>query len=102
MSKFYYLDGQNKKGPYTEEELINLNLNNDTLVWKKGFDNWKFIKDIPELKEIIPPPVPPKRASISSKSGIKRRIFYSFIILCICIAVSLLFAYYSSELLKEK
>lgn len=44
--KYYYLDGIEKKGPYSLEELISRKLNPNTLVFKEGSENWVKISEI--------------------------------------------------------
>ena len=58
MKEYYYLDGLEKKGPFTEQELINLNLSSETLIWTEGYENWTALKDFPDLLKIIPPSLP--------------------------------------------
>ena len=61
MEQYYYMDGQNRKGPFAIEALSNENINGETLAWKEGMDDWIKIKDIPELEPVlrkIPPPAP--------------------------------------------
>ncbi len=50
---YYYLDGLDKKGPYTSEELKNRNLKPETLVFSDGMDSWKPIKEIETLNSIL-------------------------------------------------
>lgn len=54
MTVWYYVEGKDKVGPIEEEEFINLFksgiLNEQSYVWRKGFDNWAFSKDVDELK----------------------------------------------------
>jgi len=51
--QYYYLDGLDKKGPYTKEELKGRSLNSDTLVFSDGMGSWKQIKDIPDLNTFL-------------------------------------------------
>src|SRR5690606_11828193 len=46
---YYYLDGLEKKGPYTVEELKVRNLKPETLVFSEEMENWKPIKEIESL-----------------------------------------------------
>ena len=58
MTKYFYLDGVNKLGPFTKEQLVNENINRDTKIWYYGLDDWTNISDIDDLKEVfncIPP-----------------------------------------------
>ena len=53
---WYYVEGEKRIGPVKEEELISKikegTLREDNFVWKKGFDNWKKVKDVDELSSI--------------------------------------------------
>lgn len=59
---WYYLEGNEKKGPLSEEELKGLILkkaiSNQTNVWKEGMNSWKKASECDELND-SPPPLPP-------------------------------------------
>ena len=68
--EFYYLDGKEQKGPYSIDQLKELNLKSDTLIWEESFDNWKPLRDVEELKVLLrktPPPPPIIDTNASSK-----------------------------------
>lgn len=48
--KYYYLDGIEKKGPYTLPEIRSRNLNSDTLVFREGSKEWIRLSDVEDLK----------------------------------------------------
>tara|TARA_Y100001954_G_C15828877_1_gene613831 strand:+ start:7932 stop:8708 length:777 start_codon:yes stop_codon:yes gene_type:complete len=54
---WYYVEGEKRVGPIKEEQLIikikEGDLGEDNFVWKKGFDNWKKLKDVSELSNIV-------------------------------------------------
>lgn len=52
---YYYLDGLDKKGPYTVEELRARNVTFDTMVFTEGMANWEPIHSLPELSEKLFP-----------------------------------------------
>ena len=56
MVTWYYVVGSERVGPITFEALkllfLNKQINNSTYVWKKGFQNWERIEDVPELSSI--------------------------------------------------
>lgn len=62
-----------QKGPYTPKEVEHLittqQLDGDSYIWKEGFDNWKFIKDLPEFAKFLSratvQPEPENKASAS-------------------------------------
>lgn len=58
----YYLEKNGKQiGPFRLEEMKRKNLKSDMLAWHDGLENWRKIKDIPELNDIVnklPPPIP--------------------------------------------
>lgn len=60
MKKYFYSNGQEKEGPVTLEELKQKNIQEKTMIWHEGLDDWKEAENIDELKEIfelIPPPI---------------------------------------------
>lgn len=63
MKQYFYVEGGSQQGPFTIEELVEKNLNLDTLVWKEGMANWQKIAEVAELAPIfkalmVPPPIP--------------------------------------------
>ena len=50
--KYYYLDGIEKKGPYTLEEIIYRNLSSDTMIYREDKTNWLALSDFEELNQI--------------------------------------------------
>lgn len=60
MSKYFYLDGVKKCGPFTKDELKGQQLSRGTKVWCYGMDSWTNLSDVPELIELttsIPPDI---------------------------------------------
>ena len=61
MKHYFYSDGEKQKGPFTFEQLKKENIDKDTLVWFEGLSDWKPVKEIKELEDILqltPPPIP--------------------------------------------
>lgn len=57
MESWYYVEKGQRQGPIPQESLLeklktNVLSEND-YVWKKGFDNWKKVKDIDELQTVV-------------------------------------------------
>lgn len=50
--KYYYLDGIEKKGPYTLEEIISRNLSSDTMIYREDKTNWLALSNFEELNQI--------------------------------------------------
>lgn len=103
MKKYYYLDGLNRKGPYSEEDLIAFNLDSDTLIWTEGLENWTPLKNVTNLLKVMPPPIPDKDITLQinettvippiSKKVLGEKTMkttYSVLILIILICVSIL------------
>lgn len=70
--EFYYLDEKVQKGPLNIEQLKFVGLKPDTLVWTDGFDKWKQVKEVDELKVFLkstPPPPPIVDNSFNSTSN---------------------------------
>jgi hypothetical protein len=47
---YYYLDGIEKRGPYSLEEIHSRNLSSDTLVFRDGSKKWVRLSDIEDIK----------------------------------------------------
>lgn len=67
MKEYFYLIGKDQHGPFTIEELKHKGLTSETLVWFDGIENWKKVKDLPELVNLINikkvPPPPPEESN---------------------------------------
>lgn len=73
---WYYAEGDRQKGPISDEEFQDLvnngRINNETLVWKDGMDNWQPLENTREagLAATSPAlPRPPGDASFASPSA---------------------------------
>ncbi|MDT0178208.1 DUF4339 domain-containing protein [Enterobacter sp. BRE11] len=67
MANWWYLDGNDKQGPYDErafaEIVKNKPLNANTQIWTSGFDRWLQLSDVPHFLGVTsqyetPPPAP--------------------------------------------
>ena len=71
MKEYFFLKGKDQNGPFTVEQLADKGLTSESLIWTEGMENWKKLKDIPELiqalkpKSVPPPPPSDKDESIS-------------------------------------
>lgn len=64
MEFWIYLNNE-KRGPYSVEQLQNMTIPPTTLVWREGMDTWLAAVEIPELAQLYsltppPPPVTPQ------------------------------------------
>ncbi len=63
MKNWYYSDGVEKYGPFLLEELKNHPIDEKTLVWIEGMDDWKPAREVSEIAEVLnfdkslPPPI---------------------------------------------
>ena len=71
MSKFFIHKDEQQQGPFTTDELKDIKITRETMVWFEGEENWKAAVEIEELQEIfksIPPPLVDKKIEDSKKS----------------------------------
>ncbi|WP_086030256.1 DUF4339 domain-containing protein [Tenacibaculum holothuriorum] len=87
MKKYYIIENNEKKGPFSIEELREFEISFDTLIWTEGLNDWTEAKGIDELKAFlskIPPPLPKskKRKINTSKKTVNysKRIFIGLIL----------------------
>ncbi|TXB66862.1 DUF4339 domain-containing protein [Vicingus serpentipes] len=61
--KYFIVIDNKQEGPFTKEELIakSIRITDETLVWSKGFPDWKKAKEVDDLMSLlisVPPPIP--------------------------------------------
>jgi len=71
MKEYFYLVGEEQKGPFSLEELKKEDISNETYVWTEGMKDWQKLKDLESLKielkpKATPPPIP--QTKITEKS----------------------------------
>jgi hypothetical protein len=81
LTKYYIVKNGEKIGPFSLTELHNQYINNDTLVWYHGLENWVKAETIEKLSEVLeqtPPPIPPTILNITQKIQIDSPIDVNF------------------------
>ena len=71
MSKFFIHKDEQQQGPFTTDELKDIKITRETMVWFEGEEDWKKAVEIEELQEIlksIPPPLVDKKIEDVKKS----------------------------------
>lgn len=61
MKEYYIVEEGNPSGPLSYEDLKEKNITKGTLVWARGFEEWKRASEVKELNDLIeskPPPIP--------------------------------------------
>lgn len=66
MRTYYINSGSENTGPFTLEELKNLQINKNTLVWYQGMDEWKHAVDLVELASFFTVVTPSKKQSTTT------------------------------------
>lgn len=97
---YFYLLGDQKKGPFTHDELKKEYINHNTLVWYNGIHHWEKASNIEALNDIFitPPPIPKKAkeesitTSTPSQSQInKKKSRIPWLVLGILLVVAAIF-----------
>lgn len=61
MEKFYIVINNEQKGPFSVNEILKMDVNQNTLGWNENYDNWTELKNIEQFKIKLskkPPPIP--------------------------------------------
>lgn len=87
MKSYYIIQNDIQKGPFSLEQLKELNLSPSIPVWHDKLDEWITINELQELKETIPPPFHSKSSSPYKMNGEKKKIKASFVVLIIALLV---------------
>lgn len=57
MTDWYYVEGRDRVGPVDQEKILSMiqdnTLNGESFLWRKGFDDWKKLNEIPELMDLL-------------------------------------------------
>ena len=69
MVKYFYIEGNEKFGPFSSIELKRQPISRTTKVWCYGMENWLEISEVPELRDVVNsiPPEPNMASSVDKK-----------------------------------
>lgn len=101
MRTYYINSGSENTGPFTLEELKNLQINKNTLVWYEGMDEWKHAVDLVEFAPFFTVVTPSKKQSTTTPKkdttkmeqtffGLKKSYFFlalGFLVIMITVLV---------------
>lgn len=93
--KNYFIFSQGKQdGPFTIDELKNLRITSETLVWSEGMEDWKKAKDVQDLQFLLNSSPPqfvksttPPKISFSHENSTPKKSKRNLIILLVMISV---------------
>ena len=73
MQYYYSLDGNQRQGPVSLEQLRAAGVGPETTVWREGMADWSAAKDVPELSGLFAPPMttgaPPVRVQYQTPTS---------------------------------
>jgi hypothetical protein len=61
MENFFIVINNEQKGPFSVKEILEMDINQKTLVWNENYDDWTELKNIEQFKIKLskkPPPIP--------------------------------------------
>lgn len=100
MTKYYFLEGENRRGPFSKEELLTLdNINADTLIWSEKFDGWTRFGDV--FSEHAPPPPPASVTGAKSKKYSRKLVVGALLTILLLSVATLLFFNYRQSLIHD-
>jgi hypothetical protein len=73
MKKYFLIDGEKQTGPFNLEELKNIGVTKNSMIWYEGLPEWVKANEIDEIKSLIPnistpPPIPKEKVSQSNSN----------------------------------
>lgn len=70
MSKYYYIDEITKQqcGPFGPQELLSLNIRQETMVWRSGMSDWSRADSVTELAFLFDVKIPVPKVEIAETS----------------------------------
>ena len=77
MRKYYLLNGKKQSGPFSLDELKNMEITDKFMVWSEEMSEWKKSTEVDELAElIIKAPINPPLTPTQKNFEIKKKAFY--------------------------
>ncbi len=67
MKKYYIAIDGDQKGPFTIEQLKEIDLKKDTPIWTEELTEWATVANLPEVVKILPPSLPPPLKIVENK-----------------------------------
>ena len=97
--EYFYLDGVNKKGPFTKEEILDMKLENEVLIYHKDLKNWQPFSIVEDFKQ-----ADVKEGIQTDKKKKENKVIKipSFLVFMLLSIVSTAIAFYLSEEHKKK
>ena len=79
---YYYLKGNDKIGPVSKDEVINLyrakDIDDETLIWTEGWHNWRRFGDLRAKKQSAPSQINNQKNNLSEKDNSNNYIISSW------------------------
>ena len=108
MEEYYFLSPDNQRmGPVTLEQLLESQINGDTLIWKKGLTAWTPAKEVPEVAAMLAPTFQQPEPQVNSHPTETRpcpptNLVWGILstILC-CLPLGIVSIYYSTKVEKS-
>ena len=96
--EYYYLDGADKKGPYSKQEIIDLELSSDTLIFVDELNKWVSYQDLEDFK----PKIEEIEVESNQVQNKKKLNITNFLVLLFLILSASGIAYFLTEEHKKK
>jgi len=93
--EYYYLNGADKKGPYSKQEIIDLKLSDDTLIFSDDLNKWIPYKELEDFKPSI------EETIIETPNKKKSNIGNILVLLFLILSASGIAYYLTEEFKKE-
>ena len=87
--EYYYYKDREEKGPIGIDQLKEVGLSPNTLVWRKGLAEWKRAKEVEELGSMFNKPQPPEKPQVKmisdeeskrGRTGLKKALIISGVV----------------------
>ena len=90
MKKYFIVENKEHQGPFSIEELREMGITADRLVWSEDMTDWTPASEIEELKAVLKPaPLTPPRVPGKKKDSCLKRLFIAFLGLLACVLVAM-------------
>jgi hypothetical protein len=87
MENYYFLEGENRRGPFSLDQLKTYEISFDTPIWKDGRNEWVPAGEVGELVGVVLPSEAAWNVRIESKR--LKRVMWTVVAVLVVIGIGL-------------
>ena len=88
--EYYIIENKEHQGPFSIDQLREMGITADRLVWSEDMEDWTPASEVEELKSILrPSPLTPPEIPGKKKDSCLKRFFVAFLFLLVALLIAM-------------